>query len=214
MHRSQLRNAKHHSITLQRAWNKYGESSFSFEVIDHVLEPDKLFEAESRHITSFRSADPKFGYNLCPVAGSTLGIKLGPHSASHRKKIGAAQKGKIISPEALANLSRAMKGRVITEAWRQNIRNGMIGKKFGPLSAEHKAKISAVHKGKKISAEQRAKLLAANTGRRHTDDDKQKKSKSGTDYWSTQTPEQRLTRIRKTIDARVKNKIKGQLALF
>ena len=33
-HRSDLRNGNHHSIKLQRAYNKYGESSFAFEILE------------------------------------------------------------------------------------------------------------------------------------------------------------------------------------
>jgi group I intron endonuclease len=214
MHRSQLRNKKHHSITLQRAWDKYGEAMFVFEIIEHVPEVADLFESESRHIRLNRSAEPNFGYNLCPVAGSTLGIKLGPHSADHRSKISAAQKGKIISEESRNKLSATLKGRTIGPVWRENMRKAMLGKKMAPLSAEHKEMISAVHKGKKLSPEQHAKLLAANLGRRHTPEDKKKKSQAGKSYWATQTPEQRLARIRKTVDARAKNRAKDQLPLF
>ena len=33
-HLTNLRNNKHHSIKLQRAWNKYGEEAFTFELIE------------------------------------------------------------------------------------------------------------------------------------------------------------------------------------
>ena len=35
-HRSELRSNRHHSRHLQNAWNKYGESNFSFEIVEYV----------------------------------------------------------------------------------------------------------------------------------------------------------------------------------
>ena len=37
-HKKDLRNNKHHSIILQRAWNKYKEENFKFEIIEECLE--------------------------------------------------------------------------------------------------------------------------------------------------------------------------------
>ena len=37
IHRHGLRNKKHHSAALQRAWDKYGEAAFSFEVLEVVV---------------------------------------------------------------------------------------------------------------------------------------------------------------------------------
>ena len=44
-HKSGLRNNKHANIHLQRTWNKYGEESFVFSIIEqctNVLEREKL----------------------------------------------------------------------------------------------------------------------------------------------------------------------------
>lgn len=202
MHRSLLRRGLHHSARLQRAWIKHGEENFVFEVLETISEPALLVSAENRHITLARSDVPKFGYNICPAAGTTLGVKLGPHSDEHRRKIGEAQKGKVISAAQRSKLSEARKGLVLHDEWRESIRKGMTGKKLKPLSPEHKAQISAVHKGKKLTAEQKAKLLAANKGRSHSVEDRQKKSAAGAAYWATQTPEQRLARMQKALQGR------------
>ena len=37
-HKRQLRNGNHHSIHLQRAWDKYGEENFEFKVIEECSE--------------------------------------------------------------------------------------------------------------------------------------------------------------------------------
>lgn len=60
-HKSYLAQNKHHSIRLQHAWNKYGEESFSFEVVkSHPL--SSLYEEEIRQILFFNSYYG--GYNM------------------------------------------------------------------------------------------------------------------------------------------------------
>lgn len=50
---------------LQSAWNKYGESSFEFYVIDEAASLEDLDKLEKYYITEiFESGDPKNGYNL------------------------------------------------------------------------------------------------------------------------------------------------------
>lgn len=71
-HKSKLRTQKHHSIHLQRAWNKYGESNFVFIVIKDVADKSKLIEEEQRCL-DMMSPD----YNISPTAGNCLGVKHG-----------------------------------------------------------------------------------------------------------------------------------------
>jgi group I intron endonuclease len=70
VHTHCLRNDKHHNRHLQNAWNKYGEDSFLFEVLEKVEDKEKLVERE-QHWIDIREPE----YNLSPTAGSTLGVK-------------------------------------------------------------------------------------------------------------------------------------------
>lgn len=90
MHRHQLKNNKHHSILLQRAWNKYGEEAFDFGVLE-LTDRDSLIEREQHFIDLVQSYLPVAGYNICPIAGSSLGVK---QSDEARKKKSQARKGK------------------------------------------------------------------------------------------------------------------------
>jgi group I intron endonuclease len=45
-HRSLLRSKRHPNPKLQKAWNRHGESSFSFEVLEVVDDPARLAERE------------------------------------------------------------------------------------------------------------------------------------------------------------------------
>lgn len=67
VHRHHLRKGKHHSVALQRAWDKYGEGSFIFRAIEHCGKSD-LIVREQYHI------DQGCDYNCSPTAASSLGI--------------------------------------------------------------------------------------------------------------------------------------------
>ena len=61
-HQYKLRNGKHHSKKLQRAWDKYGESSFSFSVLD-TIEGDFL-EASQAEVKTIEKYNSYYnGYN-------------------------------------------------------------------------------------------------------------------------------------------------------
>lgn len=106
-HKHQLNKNKHHSKHLQRSWNKYGKDNFFFEVLQVVANKQDLIFEEQRHIDSFKSYDRKFGYNISPTAGSSLGVK---HTIEMKKKVSAANKGKKMSLEARKKMSLSKLG--------------------------------------------------------------------------------------------------------
>jgi group I intron endonuclease len=77
-HRNDLRNGSHVNKKLQNAWNKYGEENFHFVKIALCSIPD-LLPIEQRLIRLMEPA-----YNVCEVAGSTLGFV---HSRESREKM-------------------------------------------------------------------------------------------------------------------------------
>jgi group I intron endonuclease len=98
------------------------------------------------------------------IAAWNKGIPTGPHTAETKAKLSRALTGRVKSPEECANISAAQKGKIITEETRakiaatltgrvvpeevrQKIANTMTGQKRGPLSDEHKARLSEVNKG-------------------------------------------------------------------
>lgn len=67
-HKNFLRKKKHHSPYLQRAWNKYGEKNFTFEVIEYCTIDEKL-KLEQHYINKFK---PEYNISLsalCPMEG-------------------------------------------------------------------------------------------------------------------------------------------------
>lgn len=83
-HKEALRRNAHDNKYLQRAWNKYGESNFTFQVIEIVPCKEDLIPREQFWLDTKKSANRKFGYNLCPTAGSLLGFK---HSVESKLKV-------------------------------------------------------------------------------------------------------------------------------
>ena len=96
-HRSDLNLGQHHSIKLQRAWDKYGSDAFMFEILELCRSP-LYIEREQHYLDTMlfaSSNDSRFdelGYNICRVAGSSpmIGRK---HSAETRIKMSKAHKG-------------------------------------------------------------------------------------------------------------------------
>jgi group I intron endonuclease len=146
IHRRQLNRGTHHSVVLQRAWNKYGEDSFDFSVLE-FCDSDRLIEVEQSFIDGL-SPD----YNIAPRAGSQLGYK---HSEEARRRM-SQSRPKDFSP---------MTGKRHAEETKKRISESRKGKGGGPRSPERLAKISAALKGRAVSEEMRQRISASLTGR-------------------------------------------------
>jgi group I intron endonuclease len=75
-----LRNKKHRNQYLQKAFDKYGEDKFIFEILEENIEEQKLLLREQFYLDSYKSYNREIGYNLNPTAGSNKGFKM-PESA-------------------------------------------------------------------------------------------------------------------------------------
>jgi group I intron endonuclease len=171
-HRRDLRGNRHHSILLQRAWHKYGEDVFEFLVLELCL-PADCVSREQHWIDQYRAANNKFGYNVNPTAGSTLGRK---HTAETKAKLKIISTGRIKSAETRAKLSAASKihcpGRKLSPETKAKIsaaqkrRDPELNRKHSErmrgrtLSSEHRAKIGASKVGKRRSAKALAAIKA------------------------------------------------------
>lgn len=58
-----LKANKHRNKHLQFAWNKYGENSFQFEIIEFCVQ-EKALEREKYYINIFQSANHEYGFNM------------------------------------------------------------------------------------------------------------------------------------------------------
>jgi len=71
-HIYELNKGTHHSNKLQRAWNKYSEEDFKFEVIQIVNNESELFKYEQEWIDKTKCYEGKYGYNICDIAGMPI----------------------------------------------------------------------------------------------------------------------------------------------
>jgi group I intron endonuclease len=181
-HRWGLNGNRHGNRHLQASWAKHGESAFAFQIIEYC-DPGVLIEREQ---AAFRRIKPE--YNICPVAGSTLGrphsdetkakigakkcgLKMPPRSPEHRAKLSEAIKRRPPNPDAVAKMSATKKGKRLPDEHKAKIAIALKaawddGKRQRSKSAEWRAKIALSLSGKKLTVEHRAAVAAAMTGKK------------------------------------------------
>ena len=88
-HLYDLRKEKHPNDYLQKAWSKYGELNFKFEIIE-TCDITDLHEREHYWVITLDCLDRRKGYNLKP--SDPLGHSI--HSKETKEKLRLANKGK------------------------------------------------------------------------------------------------------------------------
>lgn len=136
-HRAGLRRGAHENRFLQNAWNKYGEESFLFGVVEHCV-VHELLDVEREHVSL------QGRYNISREIGlppnrkgqrnslehrekcriANLGKKFGPHRAEWNRRISEAQKGRPKPDGFGAHMSKVLTGRKLTPEHRTNISRG------------------------------------------------------------------------------------------
>lgn len=113
----------HYNKHLQSSWNKYGGENFLFEIIDYAFDWEELNTLEIYWIRTFRSVDPRFGFNR------DSGGNKGKHvSLQTRQLLSRKSKGRKFSPEECRSRSIRQIGRVQSEKTRQLISEKNRGK--------------------------------------------------------------------------------------
>jgi group I intron endonuclease len=155
-HLHYLRLNTHANTHLQRAWNKYGEESFKFEVIEKCP-TQKLLNREQYWIDLLEVI--KKGYNLSPTAGSCLGIKKSKRQRRKMRLVGLklaqnfdeAWRQKVIAGiKASGGSPKGMLGKRHSKITRMKMRKAKLGVKKSP---EHIKNQSESHKGTQWSEE-------------------------------------------------------------
>ena len=180
VHRNLLTRGKHHSIHLQRAWNKHGSDCFQFRIIEQCFVFALIFR-EQHYIDKLKPE-----YNMAPQAGNSLGVKLGPearakitennknmspehrekftfagqkHSEESIQKMIQARSGIKQSAETIAKRVAKLIGRTRSPEQKARMASSQVGKKLTP---EHRAKLSLVHSARK--REQYSKIESGHVG--------------------------------------------------
>lgn len=97
----------HDNSKLQNAFNKYGEENFVFEILEEIEDKTKLIEREQYYLDTLKPH-----YNICKIAGSTLGRKV---TIKHKRNLSKAwERRKIEKPHSIETREKMSKS--ISEA--------------------------------------------------------------------------------------------------
>jgi len=80
-HKSDLRARIHHSLILQRAWDKYGENDFEFTILEECGK-EKILEREQDYLDKLLPV-----YNICPNAQNCLGKRDSEETKKKKRDI-------------------------------------------------------------------------------------------------------------------------------
>ncbi len=146
-HKSLLRNNKHWNCHLQSAWNKYGESSFDFLIIEEVSNETELNVREQYWMDFHRATEREFGYNLA------LRADRSQHSPETIAKMIKSRKGKYAGENApmfgkrhsaevkakIAEAGKRRKGIKFSDSHRENISKYQTGRTWDERMGKEKA---------------------------------------------------------------------------
>lgn len=136
VHKYQLFKGRHHSRLLQRFWDKYGESQFTYCVVELVGDLKDLLSREQAWIDATDCVSR--GFNSNPTAGSSIGRRFSPETLS---KMSENRKGRLHTPEAKEKMSMARKGKKLSHEHAANVKAAILRR--APPSDESRQKMSA-----------------------------------------------------------------------
>ena len=175
-HLNYLNKNKHHSIKLQRAWNKYGEDAFEFIILLKCAKEELIIKEQS----FIDWLKPE--YNVCKQAGSPAGIiftderklKISVALTGNKNAIGNTHNlGRRASKETRNKMSKSFKGRIVSEETRNKISNSLKGHVH---SEETKNKIG--RKGRIVSVDVRINISNKLKGRTFSEESKHNMSEA------------------------------------
>jgi group I intron endonuclease len=198
-HLYSLRHNKHHSIHLQRAWNKYGEKNFIFELVEEV-DKNVLLEREQYHLDTLTPWDDNVGYNVSKSASGGDLISYHPNIDEIREKqrINTINRWNNLSEKEKELYSEKMSGDG-NPNWKGGIsyikfKCPICGKETKTVNNEAKScmdckDISGEKNpffGKKHSNETKIKLRLSHIGKKHTEETKSKCRESSNKFYNSE----------------------------
>lgn len=73
-HKLDLKRGVHYNHKLQKEYGKFNEENFEFQILEFVSDCSSLIRREQYWIDNYRQR--RKAYNLCPIAGSSLGLNI------------------------------------------------------------------------------------------------------------------------------------------
>lgn len=153
VHWWRLRRGDHANAKLQASWNKYGESSFTFVIVEEYDEQADILAAENVWLKEH--VGKEYCYNLAtgataPTTGwfggkNPMYGKKFNHTAEAKAKISAASKAQVQSEETKAKRRKTMRGHYVAPSTRAKISATLSGEGnfwYGKKRPDHGAKVS------------------------------------------------------------------------
>lgn len=119
-HRELLRKNKHTNKHLQRAFIKYTEANFSFDILEICLTKEDTLKREEFYINFLESFKQEKGYNIFQYSHTTKGNRWSKEAKDRRKGFG---KGRELSLDTRKKQSIAAKGRIVKESTKVKLRD-------------------------------------------------------------------------------------------
>lgn len=168
-HRRDLNNGVHKNMRMQVAWQRYGSTSFSFEVVEDVQDKAILLARENAYIFATKAAvEPN--YNIAHKARkrspSTVLV-----SSETRQKMSAAAKRRGMQPRTVEMNAKLAASQAL--AWEKR---RLTGKDV--VSKETRAKLSASSTGRRHSSESIIKMSVIQKGRQRGPQSEETKAKT------------------------------------
>jgi group I intron endonuclease len=148
-HKSAIKNGKGCPM-LMKAFNKYGEEAFKFEILIICFDDD-VFYYEEDYIKKYNSMSP-FGYNVATGGKSGKNFLGKKHSEETKKKIGIKSSERFTNQEVrerarqigIENSKKINMSKILrnSEKWKKVVQEGRIGGKNIIRTQEVKEKIS------------------------------------------------------------------------
>lgn len=129
-HFSKLKNNNHCNKKLQNSWNKYGEESFLYEILEDIVLSDILSKDDKyKFITDKEIYYMNFLKSDYNIVRETRGGKLGNIPSEEQKlKLSILFKNRVVSEETKQKIRIARSKQIITEETKQKISKATIGK--------------------------------------------------------------------------------------
>jgi len=206
IHRRDLKKKKHHSIKLQRHYNKYKEQDLFFSVLLACDKKDLIIK-EQYCIDLYK---PYF--NISPTAGNNTGVIMSleakrkqskvrkgrfggekhpmfgkHHTQDTKDKLRNINLGKKLSKETKDKMSKVRTGREMSEGFGEAVSKRMMGNKNAKgfiKSQETIEKLRIASSGKIYSQESKDKMSKSHIGKKFTKEAKENLSKAITEWWA------------------------------
>jgi group I intron endonuclease len=144
---------------IKRAVAKLGKDGFNREILEEIDDANVLSERERYWISYYKSNRKECGYNLSEGGENLPGFH---HSDDTKRKIGIANSyallGNVVSASTRKKISNASKGKTLSQIHKTKISEALNGK---PKSELHNLHNSQSKIGKRHTEEQKLKIAVA-----------------------------------------------------